>query len=56
MPDYDRDRFYVSHMRKLSLWYNQLLANNITDFSVPVEEAAEEAVSPGEDEQAVEEK
>ncbi len=56
VPDYDRDRFYVSHMRKLSLWYNQLLANNITDFSVPVEEAAEEAVSPGEDEQAVEEK
>ncbi len=56
VPDYDRDRFYVSHMRKLTVWYNQLLANNITDFSAPVEEAGEEASSPGEDEQVVEEK
>ena len=42
VPDYDRDRFYVSHMRKLSVWYNQLLANNITDFSTPTEETGEE--------------
>ena len=56
VPDYDRDRFYVSHMRKLTVWYNQLLANDITDFSAPIEENGEEATSPGGDEPIVEEK
>jgi hypothetical protein len=55
VPDYDRERFYVSHMRKLALWYNQLLANDITDFSAPIEEAGEDAVSPGEVDKPVEE-
>ena len=25
LPDYDRDRFYVSHMKKVVEWYNALL-------------------------------
>ena len=24
LPDYDRDRFYISHMKKVVEWYNQL--------------------------------
>ena len=24
LPDYDRDRFYVSHMKKVVDWYNNL--------------------------------
>jgi hypothetical protein len=32
LPDYDRDRLYVSHMRKILDWYNQLQANDMLDF------------------------
>lgn len=38
IPDYDKERFYVSHMRKLVGWYNMLLEKGITDFSEPEEE------------------
>lgn len=38
VPEYDRERVYVSHMRKIASWYNLLLANGITDFSETVEE------------------
>jgi len=33
VPDYDRERVYVSHMRKVIGWYNLLIENNILDFS-----------------------
>jgi len=39
VPDYDADRFYVSHMRKVCEWYNDLAANASFDFE---EEGAEE--------------
>ena len=32
VPDYDADRFYVSHMRKVSEWYNELLKYASFDF------------------------
>ncbi len=32
LPDYDRDRVYTSHMKKLAEWYNILQANNMLDF------------------------
>jgi hypothetical protein len=48
LPDYDRERVYVSHMRKLVQWYNLLLANGITDFTAPVEETEDDSASPGE--------
>ncbi len=32
IPDYDADRFYVSHMKKVVEWYNELLANASFDF------------------------
>lgn len=32
VPDYDADRFYVSHMKKVVDWYNELLACASLDF------------------------
>ncbi|MDR1983418.1 MAG: DUF5606 domain-containing protein [Prevotellaceae bacterium] len=32
LPDYDRDRLYVSHMKKILDWYNQLQINDMLDF------------------------
>lgn len=44
LPNYDRDRVYMSHVRKLIQWYNLLVSASLTDF-VPedVEDTAEEA-------------
>jgi len=47
LPEYDRERVYTSHMRKLAQWYNLLIANGITDFTAPAEDAEEETASPG---------
>ena len=41
LPDYDRDRFYVSHMRKVVEWYNALKNYASLDFVNPEEEAEE---------------
>ena len=32
VPDYDQDRFYVSHMKKVLDWYNQLVQFASLDF------------------------
>ena len=32
LPDYDRDRVYVSDMKKVIMWYNELHANNMVVF------------------------
>ncbi len=32
MPDYDRERVYASHMKKLAEWYNILQANDMLNF------------------------
>ncbi|MDR0694289.1 MAG: DUF5606 domain-containing protein [Prevotellaceae bacterium] len=32
LPDYDRERFYPSHMKKVLEWYNLLQKNNLLDF------------------------
>ena len=42
LPDYDRDRFYVSHMKKVVEWYNALKKYATLDFVNPDEEAAEQ--------------
>ena len=44
LPDYDGDRFYVSHMKKVVDWYNELKNYASLDF---VEE--EEAEAPAEE-------
>jgi hypothetical protein len=33
LPDYDRERFYTSHMKKVAEWYNLLQKNNLLDFA-----------------------
>jgi len=42
LPDYDRDRFYVSHMKKVVEWYNALKKYASLDFVNPEEEAEQE--------------
>ena len=37
VPNYDRDRVYMTHVRKLIQWYNILVEAGLTDF-VPEEE------------------
>ena len=41
LPDYDEDRFYISHMKKVVDWYNDILKYASFDFVDP--EAEEEA-------------
>ena len=43
LPDYDGDRFYVSHMKKVVEWYNQLKNFASLDFVEEEEEEAPEA-------------
>lgn len=40
MPDYDRERVYLTHIKKMFSWYNILVANGIVDFKEE-EQAAE---------------
>lgn len=42
MPDYDRERVYLTHIKKMYSWYNILVANGIVDFDEPAEEGAAE--------------
>ena len=43
LPDYDRDRFYVSHMKKVVEWYNTLKNYASLDFvDLEAEEEAAE--------------
>ena|SRR5690554_2889265 len=42
LPDYDRDRVYVSDIKKVLLWYNILQEKGMLDFS---EEEADESES-----------
>ena len=41
LPTYDRDRFYVSHMKKVVDWYNALKNHASLDFVEPESEDAE---------------
>ena len=48
LPNFDRERVYPSDIKKLMKWYDTLIANDITDFSVKEEEATEEAATTSE--------
>lgn len=54
LPSYDRERVYMSDIKKIIAWYNILQQNNILDFDVKVEEevVAEEKVAEVADEAA----
>ena len=43
LPNYDRDRFYVSHMKKVVEWYNALKKYASLDFADEEQAAGEEA-------------
>lgn len=43
MPDYDRERVYLTHIKKIYSWYNILVSNGVVDFVAPEEEASETA-------------
>lgn len=47
VPDYDADRFYVSHMKKVVEWYNEL--KNFASLDFEDENAAETEESAGDD-------
>ena len=40
MPDYDRERVYLTHIKKIYSWYNILVANEVVDFTVSKDENA----------------
>jgi len=42
VPDYDKERVYVSHMRKVIGWYNLLLEKGMLDFAEEVTESKTE--------------
>lgn len=43
LPNYDRDRVYMTHVRKLIQWYNILVEAGMTDFVLEEAETEEEA-------------
>lgn len=43
VPDYDGSRFYVSHMKKVVDWYNELKNHASLDFETPQEAQVEES-------------
>lgn len=38
IPDYDRERVYLTHIKKMFSWYNILVGNGIADFVVEEQE------------------
>jgi hypothetical protein len=42
VPDYDSERVYISDIKKIISWYNQLAENKMLDFTEPVEEEGSE--------------
>ena len=47
LPDFDRERVYVTDIKKLISWYNILVTNGITEFKDATEQQ-EEAVETAE--------
>ena len=43
IPDYDRERVYLTHIKKMYSWYNILVGNGIVDFAAVEQEGAEAA-------------
>ncbi len=45
LPNFDRDKVYVSDIKKLLSWYNTLIDNNISSFKEVEEEMVEKKTS-----------
>lgn len=52
VPDYDKERVYVSDIKKVIQWYNILQANELLDFT---EEVEKETKSEDQEEKSEEE-
>jgi len=55
LPDYDEDRVYVSDIKKLINWYNQLVDKNLIDLEKEGEEKEDEATDVAEEKETVKE-
>jgi len=53
IPDYDEDRFYVSHMKKILAWYEELRTHASLEFLEEEKEEEEAAEHPEEPAAAV---
>ena len=42
VPEYDKDRVYISDIKKVLLWYNTLNSKGLLDFTEPEEEKVED--------------
>ena len=49
VPDYDKDRVYISDIRKIISWYNILLENELLDFTEKAEEELAKEDTPSEE-------
>ena len=56
VPDYDRERVYVSDIKKILTWYNILQKADMLSFEEEEEEKKEEAEAPEEEAPAKDEK
>ncbi len=45
LPNYDRDRVYPTDIKKLILWYNILIDNDITNFDEDLQETPGDNIS-----------
>lgn len=54
IPDYDKDTVYVSDMKKVFSWYNQLLEKDMLDFSEQEKEEKEMEEEAGSENSEVE--
>ena len=46
LPEYDRERVYVSNMKKVFTWYNILVEHNLVDLEEPATEEKTEGPAP----------
>lgn len=54
LPDYDKERVYVSHMQKIVSWYNLLVEHDLLDFSQEEETTDAPQAEPPQEESAAE--
>lgn len=52
VPDYDEDQVYVSHMKKIVAWYNELQRNDLLSLLETSEEEAAEQENAEESEES----
>ena len=48
LPDYDEDRVYTSHIKKILAWYKSLQDNDLLNFDEEKEEEKKDEASPEE--------